>query len=80
MGRIHVVPELPEWPRDSAQAGIVRHRRATGSIRRVVVLAALAMPGDRERCLEAGADDCMSDPVKPGDLERVIKRLLGQRH
>jgi CheY-like chemotaxis protein len=43
----------------------------------IVALAALAMPGDRERCLEAGADAYLSKPVLLGDLLTVLRHYLG---
>jgi PAS domain S-box-containing protein len=42
----------------------------------IVALTALAMPGDRERCLAAGATDYMSKPVSMNDLLELVKRLI----
>ncbi|MGK7926570.1 MAG: response regulator [Spirulina sp.] len=42
----------------------------------IIALTALAMPGDRDRCLAAGADDYLSKPVKLQQLVTVIQQLL----
>jgi PAS domain S-box-containing protein len=42
----------------------------------VIVLTALAMTGDRERYLAAGADDYLSKPMHLDDLARAIGRQL----
>lgn len=39
----------------------------------IIALTALAMPGDRERCLEAGASEYMSKPVSLKELRKLIE-------
>ena len=44
----------------------------------IVAMTALVMPGDRERCLAAGADEYVSKPISPRRLLTLIARHLGQ--
>jgi len=43
----------------------------------IVALTAKALPGDRERCLEAGCSDFATKPVGPETLAALISRFKG---
>jgi PAS domain S-box-containing protein len=45
----------------------------------ILALTALAMPGDLERCLQAGANDYLSKPINLKNLVVVVKEHLGDR-
>jgi CheY-like chemotaxis protein len=42
----------------------------------IIALTALTMPGDRDRCLEVGANEYMSKPVQMRALVAMIETLL----
>ncbi|MDR3590440.1 MAG: PAS domain S-box protein [Negativicutes bacterium] len=57
----------------------IRNREQSGDRLPIVAVTASAMPGERERCLEAGMDDYVSKPIKVGELETSVKRWLAPR-
>ncbi|MEA5392379.1 response regulator [Cyanobium gracile UHCC 0139] len=42
----------------------------------IIVLTALAMKGDRERCMAAGASEYLAKPVKLQQLDQSIRRIM----
>jgi signal transduction histidine kinase/DNA-binding response OmpR family regulator len=64
--------QMPEMGGLEATAAIRAHESVTGGRVWIIAMTAHAMQGDRDRCLEAGMDDYISKPIRPGDLRRAI--------
>jgi PAS domain S-box-containing protein len=57
----------------------IRRIRAEGQTNvPIIALTALAMPADRTKCLEAGANEYLTKPIKLKQLLVTIQRLLSQ--
>jgi CheY-like chemotaxis protein len=57
--------------------GAIREReRTAGGHLPVIALTARSRKEDRERCLRAGMDECLTKPYSPGDLWAAMYRVL----
>ena len=64
--------QMPEMDGLEATAALRATEQGTGRHQTVVAMTALAMKGDRERCMAAGMDDYLSKPIRPQDLDSVL--------
>ena len=66
---------MPEMDGFETTATIRAHERGNGKHIPIVAMTALAIQGDKERCLEAGMDSYVSKPIKSKELYDVVENL-----
>lgn len=59
---------------DGLQAAREIRKLGKGGLK-ILAVTAYVVPGIREICLEAGMDDCITKPVRIGELAEVLKKF-----
>lgn len=67
--------EMPEMDGLQAIAAIRVFEQTTGKHIPIIALTAHAIPGDKERCLEAGADRYLNKPIRAQALLELIEEV-----
>ena len=68
--------QMPGMDGFEVTAAMRRREPEAGPRVPIVALTAHAMPGDRQRCLDAGMDDYLSKPMSQRDLDRMLQRWV----
>ncbi|NTV64649.1 MAG: response regulator, partial [Oscillochloris sp.] len=65
---------------DLAGAALIRQLRAVPALSAtpIIALTSLSIPGDREQCLESGANVYLRKPVQPQIMAGLIEQLVSR--
>jgi CheY-like chemotaxis protein len=67
---------MPEMDGFEATTILREREHSTGKHQSVVAMTALAMSGDKERCITAGMDGYLSKPIRPQELDQLLDSYL----
>ena len=68
--------QMPEMDGFEATKLLREQEKSTGKHQPVIAMTALAMSGDRERCMAVGMDGYLSKPIRPLELDEVLDSFL----
>lgn len=71
--------QMPEMDGLEATIELRRREQSRGGRIPVIAMTALAMKGDKERCLEAGMDGYLPKPIRSEELDDVLDRYTTGR-
>ena len=71
--------QMPEMDGFEATSALREREKSTGRHQAVVAMTALAMNGDRERCLAVGMDGYISKPIRPQELDELLDGYIARK-
>jgi signal transduction histidine kinase/DNA-binding response OmpR family regulator len=72
--------QMPEMDGFEATRILRQREKTNGNHQPVVAMTALAMNGDKERCIEAGLDGYLAKPIRPQELDEVLDRHVALKN
>jgi signal transduction histidine kinase/CheY-like chemotaxis protein len=70
--------QMPGMDGLEATIELRRREQGRGGHMPIVAMTALAMKGDKERCLQVGMDDYLSKPLRPEELDDILDRYTAK--
>ena len=71
--------QMPDMDGFEATRILREQEKSTGKHQPVIAMTALAMTGDRDRCMAAGLDGYISKPIRPQELDETLDIFLAPK-